>query len=215
MFSVNRTTTRREIPFSFKVFLYFQPIVLRFWNLKKCLLKFYNFLAHTNVICYFQVTRSPERDNIFGEHDSTEYENQPLEPTEQSISILVEDGAPPEALDGIPPALQTSITKKRRLSKLSKVENVIDKLQKLTDNRPSVSKAIPADEVELFGKYVATQLRDLPIRNRLILQDKIQSMLTRERLSLLSATPPQYSPMLSNNSSVNGGESDDNTDFTI
>lgn len=92
------------------------------------------------------------------------------------------------------------------------MENAIEKLNKITANRPSATN-YQADEAEVFGKYVATQLRELPIKNRLTLQDKIQSMLTRERIALLPSTPSPFSPMISNStSSQYGMDSDD--DYT-
>ncbi|KAB0802688.1 hypothetical protein PPYR_04874 [Photinus pyralis] len=66
----------------------------------------------------------------------------------------------------------------------------------------------PSHEVDVFGAYVAAQLRDLPMRNRLSCQDKIQTMLTKERLKLLDPPRPPPSPMLSGTSSY-GGDSDD------
>ncbi|XP_046674615.1 uncharacterized protein LOC124363410 [Homalodisca vitripennis] len=109
------------------------------------------------------------------------------------------------------PVLCTQMTtpsyKKRRLSKLSKVEVAIDKLQKLTENRPSTSR-IPIDEVDAFGKYVTAQIRELPLVNRLKLQEKIQRLISGERLKLLEG-PRRASPMISGSSSNYGQGSDD------
>ncbi|XP_075233759.1 uncharacterized protein LOC142331614 [Lycorma delicatula] len=65
------------------------------------------------------------------------------------------------------------------------------------------SKPNLPDEVDVFGKYVAAQLRDRPMRNRLTCQDKIQSMLTKERIKLLES-PGLSPPMLSGTSSYAG-----------
>ncbi|XP_031336096.1 uncharacterized protein LOC116182403 [Photinus pyralis] len=106
---------------------------------------------------------------------------------------------------------QTPVTKKRRISKLSKVESAIDKLQKISESRSPVPIKAPSHEVDVFGAYVAAQLRDLPMRNRLSCQDKIQTMLTKERLKLLDPPRPPPSPMLSGTSSY-GCDSDDDVE---
>lgn len=103
--------------------------------------------------------------------------------------------------------ITTQSYKKRRLSKLSKVEGAIEKLQKLTENRPSTSRA-PMDEVDAFGKYVTAQIRDLPLVHRLKLQEKIQTLISKERLKLLEG-PSRESPMISGSSSNCGQGSDD------
>ncbi|KAG8314414.1 hypothetical protein J6590_093171 [Homalodisca vitripennis] len=103
--------------------------------------------------------------------------------------------------------MTTPSYKKRRLSKLCKVEVAIDKLQKLTENRPSTSR-IPIDEVDAFGKYVTAQIRELPLVNRLKLQEKIQRLISGERLKLLEG-PRRASPMISGSSSNYGQGSDD------
>lgn len=95
---------------------------------------------------------------------------------------------------------------------MSKVEGVIEKIQKLTETRASASSKVQPDELEVFGKYVATQLRDLPMYNRVKLQDRIQSMIAKERLLLLQPPRPPPSPMLSATSSY-GGDSDTEIGF--
>lgn len=99
--------------------------------------------------------------------------------------------------------------KKRRLSKLSKVEGAIEKLQKLTENRPRPSTSFaPMDEVGAFGKYVSAQIKDLPLVDRLRLQDKILTLISRERLKLLEG-PSRQSPMISGSSSNYSHASED------
>lgn len=62
---------------------------------------------------------------------------------------------------------------KRRLTKLAKVECAIEKLREITENRPLTSSNVQADEVDVFGKYVAAQLKELHLKNQLACQEKI------------------------------------------
>jgi hypothetical protein len=83
----------------------------------------------------------------------------------------------------------TPILKKRRISKLSKVESAINKLQKIATDRPSSSKKV-MDEYDLFGQHIAGQLRTLPARSCAILQEKFQSLITEEKLKHLPPDSP-------------------------
>lgn len=56
-----------------------------------------------------------------------------------------------------------------RNGSLSKLRNIIDK----------------DDEFEIFGSHIAAQLRKLPIKNALILEEQIQSLITKERISCI------------------------------
>lgn len=139
-----------------------------------------------------------EIDETIGESENHQIEtNVDEERTPQSPAVL---------------NFQTPHSKKRRLSKLNKVESAIEKLQKLSEGRSSMSNKPRADEVDVFGTYVAAQLRDLPLKNRLTCQDKIQSMLTKERLKLLDPPQADRSPMLSAPSSYYGDSEGDATE---
>lgn len=133
-----------------------------------------------------------------------EFENQTVE-NEQNVDKFIKEDISRHPL---PPIRNPPHRNKRRASKLSQIEVAIEKLQKITDGRPSISNKIYRDEAEIFGKYVAAQLRDLPMINRLTCQDKIQSMLTKERLKLLESMRPSNPQMLSETSSC-GGDSDE------
>lgn len=76
----------------------------------------------------------------------------------------------------------------QHISKLSKVENAIAKLQKITENQPSTFKE--PDELDIFGKNIAVQFLTLPLQTNLTLQEKIQSMITNEGLKQLEQ--PQH-----------------------
>lgn len=53
----------------------------------------------------------------------------------------------------------------------------------------SITTPAPAiDEYDAFGVHVANQLRQLPTRSFVILQEKIQSLITKERLNNMRDT---------------------------
>jgi len=65
---------------------------------------------------------------------------------------------------------------KREPDRIVAVESGVSKLQNLSQNRHL------EDQHDRFGKHVAEQLRELPLRSFVVLQEKIQSLLTNERL---------------------------------
>lgn len=110
--------------------------------------------------------------------------------------------------DSAPKSFVAPEPKKKRMTKLSRVENAIAKLQKITDKPRSAStSSTETDEVSAFGTLVATQLRTLPTRNRITLQDKILSLISQERLKLSES--PRESPMLYSSPSLYGNDSDE------
>jgi hypothetical protein len=46
------------------------------------------------------------------------------------------------------------------------------------------------DEFQQFGYHIAAQLRQLPLKNALLLQEKVQSLITRERISCMTSPSP-------------------------
>ncbi|XP_018025056.1 uncharacterized protein LOC108680685 [Hyalella azteca] len=76
-----------------------------------------------------------------------------------------------------------------RISKLSKVERAIDKLQKIDKSKPLCSKKV-LDEYDVFGQHIANQLRKLPMKSWTILQEKMQSLITKEILENVSVLEP-------------------------
>ena len=50
------------------------------------------------------------------------------------------------------------------------------------------------DQYSQFGQHVALQLRELPIRSFVTLQEKIQSLITQERLRIMDMSMTQPSP---------------------
>lgn len=65
---------------------------------------------------------------------------------------------------------------------LSATDEIIEKLDKLTHNYTDDDE----NEYVVFGKHVATQLNKLPVERAVVCQEKIQSILTQERLLLVS-----------------------------
>jgi len=73
---------------------------------------------------------------------------------------------------------------KREPDRIVAVESAISKLQNLSQNR------YLEDQYDRFGKHVAGQLRELPLRSFVVLQEKIQSLLTNERLHCMNTPSP-------------------------
>lgn len=73
---------------------------------------------------------------------------------------------------------------KRGPDRIIAVESAISKLQDLSKNRHL------EDQYDTFGKHVAGQLRELPLRSFVILQEKIQSLITNERLKCMNTLSP-------------------------
>jgi len=65
---------------------------------------------------------------------------------------------------------------------ISPIEKAISKLDSIA--KECVAKE--DDEFETFGKHVANQMRKIPLKRALILQNDIQGSLTRERLHCLN-----------------------------
>lgn len=85
----------------------------------------------------------------------------------------------------ITPQLQ----KKKRNVDIS-IEQAIDKLQNISNQ----CKEIEDDEFDLFCKSLAYQLKKMPLDRALLCQEKLQSVITQERLHQMTYTPsPQHS----------------------
>ncbi|KAG8308580.1 hypothetical protein J6590_106332 [Homalodisca vitripennis] len=129
------------------------------------------------------------------ETDNTQIDSQLDENTDQPV----------EKTTFVPP----HNIKKRRVSKLAKLEQSIAKLQKIAENRPksTASASKKQDEYDAFAQHMATQLRTLPLRSFIILQEQFQSLITKEKLKTMNPPP---SPIMSTGSSY-----DDNDDSEL
>lgn len=68
-------------------------------------------------------------------------------------------------------------------------------------------KDLHKDQYETFGSYIAAQLRELPTRNFIILQAKIQEIVVAERLSCLTkiVSPQSQSDLGDNSQDITNG----------
>jgi hypothetical protein len=73
---------------------------------------------------------------------------------------------------------------KREPERIVTIESAISKLQNLSQNR------YIDDQYDRFRKHVAEQLRELPLHSSVVLQEKIQSLLTNERLQCANTPTP-------------------------
>jgi hypothetical protein len=86
-----------------------------------------------------------------------------------------------------PPSLPSKKFKKRSAHGQTAPE-IADAIQQLDKIAQNAAEDKPYDQ---FGKYVAAELRQLPQRQAILLQQEIQNCITRSKLSLLP--PTQYS----------------------
>ncbi|XP_047739248.1 uncharacterized protein LOC125178766 [Hyalella azteca] len=119
--------------------------------------------------------------NESGEEQDTQYSD------DVNIGVFVSTVTATDTSEPEKP-IASPIAKKRRISKYSRVESAIEKLQKIVSERPSSSKKV-LDEYDLFGQHVAGQLRTLPARSAAVLQETFQSLITTEKLKHLPPDP--------------------------
>lgn len=60
----------------------------------------------------------------------------------------------------------------------NRFENSINKLQKIAEMVTTDTE----DQYDIFGKHIASQMRELPLKSFIILQSKFQNLITEERL---------------------------------
>lgn len=84
-------------------------------------------------------------------------------------------------------------------NRLRMVESAISKLQDIAQSCPI------EDEYDSFAKHIAMQMRQLPVHSYVMLQEKIQSLITIERLRNMESPVAAYiaSPFEENNVSSN------------
>lgn len=112
----------------------------------------------------------PEQDDIF---------KTPIIEEDQDNTEIIQTTSFPKTLK----KMKTSNLKMRsKLPNISPIEKAISKLDSIA--KECVTKE--DDEFETFGKHVANQMRKIPLERALILQNDIQSLLTKERLHCLS-----------------------------
>ncbi|GBP63007.1 hypothetical protein EVAR_43755_1 [Eumeta japonica] len=75
---------------------------------------------------------------------------------------------------------------KLKKTRLRKFNSLIDELKTFVDETKGRKEN---DEFDIFGKHVAVQLRSLPLEEALIVQKKIQSVITHSRINSLKGQP--------------------------
>ncbi|KAL4104560.1 hypothetical protein QTP88_019855 [Uroleucon formosanum] len=81
----------------------------------------------------------------------------------------------------ITPESQSFVKPSTSASCKPKLENSINKLQKIAE----MATADTEDQYDKFGKHLASQMRELPLKSFIILQSKFQNLITEERLANL------------------------------
>lgn len=83
----------------------------------------------------------------------------------------------------------------RNANKISKIDSSLDNA---VETLRSVCKLkATTNEFNVFGNHVAAQLEKLPLRQALVCQEKIQSMLTSARLNMIDIIDRPLSPVSS------------------
>jgi hypothetical protein len=78
-------------------------------------------------------------------------------------------------------------------NKRNQTESAVSELQNLPQNR------YLEDQYDRFGKHVAGQLRELPLPSFVVLQEKIQSLITNEASLYEYSIAPGFLRFISNN----------------
>lgn len=157
---------------------------------------------------YFQESNLEEDDQQESisilENDYQQHEEEILELDDNSTPIVQATGSVQQGAQFVTPH-----SKKRRISKMSKVESAINKLQSVVTEKQASSKQM--DEFSVFGQHIANQLRTLPARSAAILQGKFQSLITEEKLKHL---PPDTPASPYANTSTSSHQTDEDDDLT-
>jgi hypothetical protein len=74
----------------------------------------------------------------------------------------------------------TTWFQKRKTSSIGMVNEAIINLKRAMNNND--------DEFQQFGNHIAAQLGQLPLENALLLQENIQRLITRERISCMASS---------------------------
>lgn len=85
------------------------------------------------------------------------------------------------------PIIKTPTKRSKIKNKPSDIQNALQGFNEI------VSKVNKQDAFELFGQYVGAELRELPVRPAIILQQKIQNLIFDAKLSCLPPSLPRSS----------------------
>ena len=78
----------------------------------------------------------------------------------------------------------------RKVQRMENPQNTTSKSHEIAE----VKSVQAEDQYSIFSHHIATQLRQLPIKNFVILQEKIQSLITEERLAAMAFDHLPQSP---------------------
>lgn len=81
-----------------------------------------------------------------------------------------------ESMASLPPP------KKKKCNKSSNLEQSVNKLHEI-----ALMTNETDDEYDRFGMHISAQLKQLPLRSFITLQEKIQSLITQERLKIIDS----------------------------
>lgn len=93
----------------------------------------------------------------------------------------------------VTPKAKTTGLKRKADHNIDAVKEAVTSLQQIVSTN---NVQVVEDEFTLYGKHIAAQLRELPLVNALRLQEQIQSLITQERISCLSATNTRYTRLI-------------------
>lgn len=123
------------------------------------------------------------------QNTDTMEEIQNTEPFSPPLPEKIQDSEDPEDSGSFSPPISQS---KCKTPKRQKKCNIHSAVMQLHETAKLVAD-VPQDEYDKFGAHVAVQVRELPLRNFLIVQSKIQQIITEERLACLNAHLSQAS----------------------
>ncbi|XP_047738262.1 uncharacterized protein LOC125178486 [Hyalella azteca] len=119
-----------------------------------------------------------------------------LEDQQGEVNECLHDDGPPfnstenEAGTSVPKhQFATPAAKKRRITTFSRVERAIDKLQNIVSTSKPSSSNQTLDQYDAFAQHISLQLRQLPFRSFVMLQEQIQSLISKEMLKNLLQSP--------------------------
>jgi len=112
-------------------------------------------------------------------NDSDEDENVSViseKPIEQVTNLPLASSYT-ESMASLPPP-----KKKKKCNKSSNLEQSVNKLHEI-----ALMTNETDDEYDRFGMHISAQLKQLPLRSFITLQEKIQSLITQERLKIIDS----------------------------
>lgn len=84
-----------------------------------------------------------------------------------------------------PPSEPTKTNKIGKRKQSTSFTSAIDKLQSIAELATQHQSDVVEDEYERFGRHIAAQLRKLPVRSFVVLQQQMQNSIAEERLKQL------------------------------